>query len=512
MPSPLRHILCASNHPVDAFVFAYEVGRRAKNTNPRAPVAGIGIPREQQTNNDAGAISRTGPIGSKGSSVLNSNYGSASSLQHFNANIQHSAIPGITGGYYERPISIWIPRSIEPLPSKLRDNPMNILYFHHFLNHTAKILVPYDDPKSNPFRTILPQMAVRNDHLLSLLLAYSASHRARLLRQREPEMRIALWVQDIFPALRRALGDREQIISNTSLATAIMLASLEIISPTAFGYEIPWQTHLNLARDLMQRRLADLRRTSYDPDEERVCSFLWSWFAYLDVLGSLSGGAPANEPSRSWVLEYATFTDVDDQYEIDCIMGFTNRCVQLLARVSELARHCDMQRIGPDRQTRLGWNPSPDCVRLARQLESELRESMAQPSRPCRHVQNVEARDRQEMVLMNEAFHLAGLVHLHSRVFGKLSAHADVQGPVQRIFSCMEYIRSGGTAETGFLFPMFTAGCNTLDEGQRTRILGRFRSVESNGMTQVHKARRLMERVWVTGQAWEPLLCTEFIG
>ncbi|GJC84045.1 hypothetical protein ColLi_06883 [Colletotrichum liriopes] len=40
-------------------------------------------------------------------------------------------------------------------------------------NPCRPILVPYDDPKSNPFRTVLPQMAVRNDHLLSLLLAYS---------------------------------------------------------------------------------------------------------------------------------------------------------------------------------------------------------------------------------------------------------------------------------------------------------------------------------------------------
>jgi hypothetical protein len=33
--------------------------------------------------------------------------------------------------------------------------------------------VPYDDPHANPFRTILPQMAVKNDNLLALLLAYS---------------------------------------------------------------------------------------------------------------------------------------------------------------------------------------------------------------------------------------------------------------------------------------------------------------------------------------------------
>ncbi|KAF4842700.1 hypothetical protein CGCSCA4_v008439 [Colletotrichum siamense] len=445
----------------DAIFYGYDLGFRDADINQ---------------NNDLGAISKTNSNVESSMTVMGGGRGGFPPLQPSGIGLQSSVLPRMTGGYYDRPILIRIPRNLEPLPSKLRDNPMNLLYFHHFLNHTAK-----------------------------------TSHRAKLLRQREPEMRIALWVQDIFPVLRLALGDREQIISNTSLATAIMLASLEIISPMAFGYEIPWQTHLNLARDLMRRRLADLRRTSYSLEEDRVCSFLWSWLAYLDVLGSLSGGT-GSDPSRSWVLEYTVYNNVDDQYEIDCIMGFTTKCVQLLAQVSELARHCDMQRIRSDGQARPEWIPDTDCVRRAQKLERELMESMTQPSHPCRHVQNVEARDRQEMVLMNEAFHWAGLVHIHRRVFGKSSGHADVQGPVQRILSCMEYVRAGGTAETGFLFPMFTAGCNTLDEDQRSRILERFRSVEGNGMTQVHKARRLMERVWMTGQPWEPLLCTEFIG
>lgn len=82
------------------------------------------------------------------------------------------------GGYYDKPVFIRIPRNLEPLPSKLLENPMNLLYFHHFMNHTARVLVPHDDPVSNPFRTVLPHMAVTNDNLLSLLLAYSGKYEA----------------------------------------------------------------------------------------------------------------------------------------------------------------------------------------------------------------------------------------------------------------------------------------------------------------------------------------------
>ena len=61
-----------------------------------------------------------------------------------------------TEGYYSKTVLVEIPRSLEPLPPVLLENQMNLLYFHHFLNHTARILVPHDCSE-NPFRIILPQ-------------------------------------------------------------------------------------------------------------------------------------------------------------------------------------------------------------------------------------------------------------------------------------------------------------------------------------------------------------------
>lgn len=65
------------------------------------------------------------------------------------------------GGYYATPVPVKIPRKLEPLPKMLSENPMNLLYFHHFLNHTARILVPHDCPE-NPFKTILPKSMSRS--------------------------------------------------------------------------------------------------------------------------------------------------------------------------------------------------------------------------------------------------------------------------------------------------------------------------------------------------------------
>jgi hypothetical protein len=61
-----------------------------------------------------------------------------------------------SGGYYAKPVPIRISKSLGALPAVLMENPMNLLYFHHFLNHTARILVPHDCER-NPFRQILPE-------------------------------------------------------------------------------------------------------------------------------------------------------------------------------------------------------------------------------------------------------------------------------------------------------------------------------------------------------------------
>lgn len=59
------------------------------------------------------------------------------------------------GGYYIGPVRVKIPRRLTPLPATLLDNPINLLYFHHFIDHTARLLAPHDCDQ-NPFLRILP--------------------------------------------------------------------------------------------------------------------------------------------------------------------------------------------------------------------------------------------------------------------------------------------------------------------------------------------------------------------
>ncbi len=208
--------------------------------------------------------------------------------------------------------------------------------------------------------------------------------------------------------------------------------------------------------------------------------------------------------------------DANDDYQIDCILGFTSKCVRLLAKIAELARICDHERIGQNHEISTKWEPSEENVHRAAKLEADLSESRQHPAKACTHMQSTDEAafhwDTIEMAATNEAFHWAGLVHLHRRILGKPSTHPDVQNAVREIFGALYKVRRGSSAEACLLFPMFTAGCDTEDEKQRTDILERIKGVERFGMTQVHKARTLMERVWETGKPWETLVAGEFFG
>ncbi|KAJ4344014.1 hypothetical protein N0V95_006434 [Ascochyta clinopodiicola] len=416
------------------------------------------------------------------------------------------------GGYYAKPVQIRIPKSLEPLPPLLNENKMNLLYFHHFINHTARILVPHDCEK-NPFRQILPEMAVRDENIMNLLLAYSASHRARMLNQPEPANRIAVWVQDVFPRLRRTLTENPNHISNSTLAAVIMMASLEIIASNTFEVPISWQSHLQMARQMVVARGGPQGMDRQD----RVAYFLSRWFAYLDVVGSLSGNKN-DTPLGSfyWSSENAS---ADEDFEIDCLMGFTNRCVGSLAKISELAKLCEPLRIDDEGNIRDNWHPDPDIYHQAMHIRHELEEGLSDQyiHRGCNHGSDAAAGsegawDATEIYATNEMFHWGGLVHLYRRVLGKPATDPEVQNAIREIVELLYKVRRGSSAEACLLFPMFVAGCDAQDEGQREKIMDRLRGVEGFGMTQIDRARSLMRRVWDTGKPWESLVSGEFFG
>jgi hypothetical protein len=225
----------------------------------------------------------------------------------------------------------YIPRPIELIPDMLKEVPIYRDLFHHFIHVTADIMVPAPlIYPQNPFKTILPAMAMGTPHLLALILAFSAYHRARYLRLPAPTELLGRLLSRVFQGLTKALESEQEAKSDVTLTTAIMLSSYDMLTETVNS---SWKKHLHGARDIVIARglsrsllvwpddsspttshnssspysdqlpdlspLQELEDDSSivgprplgffrsDLDESDITFFLIRWFAYFDVVGAL---------------------------------------------------------------------------------------------------------------------------------------------------------------------------------------------------------------------------------
>ena len=307
-----------------------------------------------------------------------------------------------------------------------------------------------------------------------------------------------------------------------------MLTSLEIISPSAFGVSVPWQNHLNIARRIIRYGGNYLQPVSRN---DAIPYFLHLWLAYIDVFGSLSSHT-LEEP-----LFYASLEELppeiasthpdEDEYTIECMLGFTSHCVPVMARIANLARLCSDER--DDAETGKidhEWQPANGTQRECDRLQAELERSRVHPVKLCPHYDSEQsckgtgnafatsddAVAVRESAATNDAFHRAALIHLLRRVRNLPRSAPAIQHAIHEIVDALSKVRPGGSAEACLLFPMFTAGAEAEDEHTRSLILERVKSLEGGGMMQVGRARTLMEKVWETGQEWESLAQGEFFG
>ncbi|KAH1418148.1 hypothetical protein KXV70_001035 [Aspergillus fumigatus] len=420
------------------------------------------------------------------------------------ASADHGLATSVGCGYYASPVPINIPRYLSPLPLALVEKPINLMYFHHFLDHTAKMLVAHDCG-DNPFITVLPSMAIGDSNILNLMLAYSASHRARYLNHPEPANRIAHWVSNVFPTLRIALEDPDQNITDNHLAAAIMLLSLKIISPSTFEVPIPWQSHLKLARDLYLARGVQMAYPG-----NRVGSFLSRWLEYIDVMGSLS--CQDIEPPLflyQSIVSACSSAPANDDFFIDCFTGYTPKTALLLSRLAKVVHQCERTRVGNMVSVGPDQRPSPEIVVEAESLlaDFQVADNMARIN--SRHHQEPVSAD---MLAIDRSFRYAGLVHLHRRVLCSPTASAPVLEALDGLFKALGQLEPGGSAEVGALFPLFTAGCETRDLQQQADIMQRVKNLEKTGLKQIQNARTLMQRCWDEDLPWSSLAQGEFLG
>lgn len=390
-----------------------------------------------------------------------------------------------TSYYYSKPVPVCFPEDLKPLPPCVLDNPINLLYFHYFVNYTSKILVTHDC-SSNPFRTILPQLALRDDNILSLVLAYSACHRARLLNHSEPINRIATWVSRLFPAFRQALASGGPI-SEPLFGTCVMLASFTQSFPWAFDAPISWPQHLSMAREMCKSV------TEHGRARSKAALFFLRWFGYLDTFGSCS----ANVYEGNYEVWSRDLLAVENDLSLKCLIGYTNHSLLLLSRAAELSKRCDQERKD------LG-HLSPPLVLLSQHLRCNLELASLEinhQSYDCTCVSATTSSDTFRAV--NSSLCHAALIMLHRKVYSLPSESPLVQSSVKGIMASLSGHECQDPLDIpDIILPLFLAGCESRELAQRQEVLRRLQRIGDAGMSQVERVRALMLHIWETGQDW----------
>ena len=311
-------------------------------------------------------------------------------------------------------------------------------------------------------------MAIRNERLLGIILAYSACHRAQLLEHPLPKSRIAEWTKDLYPTIRHGMTEagREDPSFNEHLAMTITLASLAIISPDSFAALIPWQCHLEKARKMLLKRkvtLTLLLDSQSDTDIE--LRFLSRWYHYLSTIGSLTQPAAClplfnidDLDLHQWIMgrPKALKTNIDCSYgcsmEVFCLIGSTADIMALL--------------IPEDLYTRI---TSSSLSSSSRCLPCETTDCWTE--------------------IIQRALTISRLMHISCRLYGRRCSDPVITSHVNSIIMNIDKIAPGTITDASMLFGLFTAGCAAETNEQKHWFLDRFRNIEKLGMAQVRLGR-----------------------
>lgn len=191
-----------------------------------------------------------------------------------------------------------IPRGLLPLPDMLLNVPYYYESFLFFLDSTSSILTPTDLTiyRDNPFKIVLPKLAMTNEGLMSLIVAFGTAHRQSLLK---------IDANDIIESLlSRALSDLLILLNNKETCTSDLTLTIILFfsSFLAFNYNSDkWKVHMNGAKQIFLMRgynkpfnklIQDFQNDesliSGEIKKSKLLYFLIRWFAYIDIFANLS--------------------------------------------------------------------------------------------------------------------------------------------------------------------------------------------------------------------------------
>lgn len=436
-----------------------------------------------------------------------------------------------------------IPHLLVPLPELLLEVPYYRQLFHFWMNVASNNLVPAPTLyRDNPFKILLPQMAMQYSGVLTTILAFAARAMQSLNGSNNNEIIDQLLGRSCSSLLEQ-LEDLSEATSDGTLATILLLSSYEVVHSENFEKH---RTHTYGAGQIVAAR----RRKSEDPpsssseddgssssvsanshEESNIAFFLMRWFAYVDVIGALSSTKGREKYLRSYrdsnkyqPVERIAWTEIDfssdPRREIDYLLGFDARLFPHFVNIALLLDQVDLYMSDP--------NSNKEClpqsiIIAALELKDKLTKDheTAEKNRQLifdeiletnvragfmvqqnQHINDLMTKDN-ILRCTNRLFFYAGLLNLYRRVLLLPRELFLVQDLVEKMTEILRrFIEPGSPAEICTIFCNFSCGCEVIDSETRMFFVHRFGELASNGIANASKSLAIMGRCWETGEDW----------
>lgn len=403
-----------------------------------------------------------------------------------------------------------IPQALSPLPDMLLSVPYYLESFHYYLDVSANSLVP--DPsryKSNPFKVILPRLAMSGSTILSIMIAFAISHRCLSANQPEPKQVVDQLISRAMDGLLKALKDKETSSSDTTLSAVLLLSSYKLFCMK----QSRWKIHLKGARQILLRKgmakpfqsIKAGRLPALDR-ESNVTFFLARWFAYFDVIGSLSCPLlPTSEEITDYLKNRSSDNGIDynnhalslGSHEIDPFLGFDINILPYLSELVSLIKETSII---------LSCSGNPylfdrDAIFLPIKLiERAMEIQMALQSAAGFPYENLD----HTLIATNKIFCITGLLNLHRRVMLVPSFSPVVQSLCKQSRELFESrVERGSSADICAIFALFCAGCESIEQDDRIFFKDRLANL---GSPSALKASQIMQRSWDSEMSWMEIL------
>lgn len=444
-----------------------------------------------------------------------------------------------------------IPPSLTPLPELLMNVPYYRQLLHFWVNVAAPNLVPapshiYHD---NPFKVLLPQLGMHYPGVLTTILAFAARARDTIdgVLRNHQEIIDQLLGRSCNELLKQ-LQDKEELTSDGTLATILLLSCYEVVNSNDFEKH---RTHTTGASQIISARHVKLLAGSPGSDkdsesssggsilpkikdESDIAFFLMRWFAYVDVLGALSSTRGRENYLRAYRKEkYAPVENIPNldihstfsgnrKTDIDYLLGFDVRLLPHFINIALLIGEVESKVKSPGSDaTKLPINIVCAALELKEKftqgyesgeekrqktidllIESKLKVKKLLSPRSAKNIREIVHHDN-TLRATNKLFFDMGLLNLYRRVLLLPRESPMVQELADTMAQILEYgVEQGSPAEICTIFCHFCAGCETLDPMKRQFYFERFSKLAHDGNINATKSLVIMNRCWETGEDW----------